>query len=70
MNLITDKHDAWKVKFNFLIDRVGTLISQEGKKMALIKYLENKYAVIESVLEDNNFVEFEQLLKEKYHRKI
>ena len=38
MNKITDTdiQEAWKVKFEFLIQRLGTLISQEGKKMVLI----------------------------------
>ena len=31
-----DNEEAWKVKFQFLIQRLGDLISQEGKKMALI----------------------------------
>jgi len=31
-----DNDEAWKVKFEFLIQRLGDLISQEGKKMVLI----------------------------------
>ena len=38
MNKITDTdiQEAWKVKFEFLTQRLGDLISQEGKKMVLI----------------------------------
>lgn len=36
MKKIKNDNKAWMVKFQFLIDRLGILISQEGKKMALI----------------------------------
>ena len=35
-----------------------------------MKYLENKYTIIESVVEFNNFSELEQKSKEKYNRKM
>ena len=35
-----------------------------------MKYLENKYAIIESVVEFNNFSELEQKSKEKYNKKM
>lgn len=36
MNKITSLNSDWKVKFEFLIDRLGALISQEGKKLVLV----------------------------------
>ena len=48
----------------------NTYFTQLKNLTALVKYLENKYVVIESVVEDNNYVEFEQHSKEKYRRSI
>lgn len=36
MKKITSVNSDWKVKFEFLIDRLGALISQEGKKLVLV----------------------------------
>lgn len=36
MKKITEDDDAWKIKFQFLIERFKTLTSEEGKKMVLI----------------------------------
>ncbi len=33
---INNRNEAWEVKFEFLIQRLGALISQEGKKLVLI----------------------------------
>ena len=33
---ITAKNNAWRVKFEFLLQRLGALISEEGKKLVLI----------------------------------
>jgi len=33
---ITSVNKAWKVKFEFLIQRLGALVSKEGKKLVLI----------------------------------
>ncbi|MFX1296464.1 MAG: hypothetical protein ACFFD2_16615, partial [Promethearchaeota archaeon] len=36
MKKITNNNEVWMAKFQFLIDRLGALISQEGKKLVLI----------------------------------
>lgn len=36
VKLTTDKQEAWRVKFQFLITRLKDLIAQEGKQMALV----------------------------------
>ncbi len=36
MRTISNSNDMWKVKFQFLINRLGELIAQEGKKMVIL----------------------------------
>ena len=48
----------------------NTYFSELNKFTSLVKYLEDKYTIIESVVEDNILSELEQRAKEKYDKNV
>ena len=50
--------------------RSNTYFTPLKKFTSLVKYLEDKFAIIESVVEDNNSFEFEQNVNERYYKNM